>query len=50
MEPVCQWQYLRRVLRTNRKLKALVYQLAELHPTRYTNGIRDRFELVITSD
>jgi hypothetical protein len=31
-------------MRTKRKLKALVYQLTELHLTRYTSDIRDRFE------
>jgi hypothetical protein len=36
VEPVRQWRYLRRVVRMKRKLKALVYQLTELHPTRYT--------------
>ena len=52
MEPVRRWQYLRRVMRTNRKLKALAYQLTELHPMRYmyTSDIRDRFKLVITRD
>jgi hypothetical protein len=36
-------------MRTKRKLKVLVYQLTELHPTRYTRDIRDRFELANTS-
>jgi hypothetical protein len=37
-------------MRTKRKLKALVYQLTELHPTRYTRDIRDRFELAKTRE
>ena len=32
-------------MRTKRNLKVLVYQLTELHPTRYSRDIRDRFEL-----
>ena len=46
--PVRRWRYLRRVMRTKRKLKVLVCQLTELHPTRYTRDIRDRFELANT--
>jgi hypothetical protein len=38
------------VMRTKRKLKVLVYQLSELHPTRYTRDIRDRFELANTRE
>ena len=49
VEPVRRWRYLHRVMRTKRKLKVLVYQLTELHPTRYTRDIRDRFELANTS-
>ena len=49
-KPVRRWRYLHRVMRTKRKLKVLVYQLTELHPTQYTSDIRDRLELVITRD
>ena len=48
-KPVRRWRYLHRVMRTKRKLKVLVCQLTELHPTRYTRDIRDRFELANTS-
>ena len=44
MEPVRRLRYVCRVLRTKSKLTALVYQLTELHLTRYTSDIRDRFE------
>jgi hypothetical protein len=47
-ESVRRWRYLHRVMRTKRKLKVLVYQHTELHPTRYTRDIRDRFELAKT--
>jgi hypothetical protein len=43
-KPVRRWRYLHRVMLTKRKLKVLVYQLTELHPTRYSRDIRDRFE------
>jgi hypothetical protein len=36
-------------MRTKRKLKVLVYQLTEFHPTRCTRDIRDRFESANTS-
>ena len=49
-KPVRRWRYLHRVMRTKRKLKVLVYQLTELHPTRYTRDIRDRFELANTRE
>ena len=37
-------------MRTERKLKVLVYQLTELHTTRYTKDIRDRFESAKTRE
>ena len=48
VEPVRRWRYLRRVVRTKRKLEALVYQLTGLHPTRYASNIRDLFGLANT--
>jgi hypothetical protein len=37
-------------MRAKRKLKVLVYQPTELHPTQYTSDIRDRFELANTRE
>jgi hypothetical protein len=49
VEAVRRWRYLNSVMRTQRKLNVLVYQLTELNPTRYTRDIRDRFESANTS-